>query len=1272
MSMRSKSEAIRVIARFRRPSKAEKAEWNKYAESKWQREAEEPCSATAQVIKIDNPSTGRPYRFTYDEVLWTDVGQEETFNTVAAPACVNALNGFNGSVFAYGQTGAGKTHIMIGPEKKHGADKSGLVARAASFLLNAIDNSPDLVNEESQLRVSFLEIYKDGLRDLLPADASSYPELKIRQRLNSETFVENLHETKVKSLPQFLKLLQLAHSRRTMSAMSENKSSSRSHLIVSLYLDARKQPHAGGHKVNAKVNFVDLAGSEKSKKSGAVSSQRLKESAWINAGLSCLNRVVDALVKKRDQIPFRDSTLTWILKDSFAGNSKTCIVLATSPHQSAKLETIATCRFGAKCKMVKTRVIANKELTALQMKSILRKLQNENEELRDKLDGNVEITNDDVIDGYRRKIEDLQKKVTRYRRRGDEDELKENQSAAERSEYEERIQRLEAEVDNLSAQVRQSEEEKRQLAVMNALLAEKLDKSVDEIQNEQAITDLVRADLEYLQGDKNALLKQLREDLAFEDEGAQQLFEAVFEEMNKVAEELADREKDLEELEEKLEQSESAMEQRGGEIAKLKMAQTQLEKGGKKKRRKGDDDDDDDDEKDVELDSKLVRVDVAEQDAYLAEIAGKEQQVWEEREERAWRNFLNTRAKELGFKKGKELLKQRRVEAQQQVDEGYLEEVPEDDELLEDVRDDFYRLYDPATGEIRDALDVDEEMMGEQYVEEVDEMAEDDPFEWDERDVAQWLLQEGLPKEYAKRFKKEGVEGRVLLVDLNKTNLKRDLDVKGVHVDKLMRGIQELRAMSSGYDEWKIANGISDEDAGGKRGGGGGGLMKQGLHNIDDEFDVGADVNDGGDDDEDGDEFALTAEERQFGELFWAVDELFGILDIHKTGELDLATFKHGLHALQVELNDDEMDNVFSQIVGDDKSGNKKRMIGFKPFVNFLKMVDFLGPQTQKYAQDILSALPRVAGNRRQYVTRGAMVIKYGVRYNNSKREINNYLQNKGLNRAEIDAAWKQYRLNPKAIRDIDFKSLIGQKGKLIDMAIRDPDRVRPFDDYALYKLLKRAGFKGFGSKEFNDLDYLRAAGANARIFSIKCWLDPQSEFFNGLQVIYECTNREKLKGGRNMTKQGQYVEEEIKFQKNEVLCAVTVYFKHYVCGIRFVTNSRERLFGSDLGCTKTTLVAPTGTCIMAFYGSISRLFETLGCYVVVNENNARNAKAPQSGVQHLAVSAKQVKRHNSRNLNTNDAQEEEGGATTTQTNGGKKKRKKKRDKSSSYDDDYN
>lgn len=255
---------------------------------------------------------------------------------------------------------------------------------------------------------------------------------------------------------------------------------------------------------------------------------------------------------------------------------------------------------------------------------------------------------------------------------------------------------------------------------------------------------------------------------------------------------------------------------------------------------------------------------------------------------------------------------------------------------------------------------------------------------------------------------------------------------------------------------------------------------------------------------------------------------------------------------------------------------------------------------------------------------------------------------------------------------EIDFKSLIGKKGKLIDMAVQDPENVLPFNDYFLYKLLKRAGSKAGNnqSNEFNDLDYLRASGSNSRIASIKCWYEPVSQFFNGLQVTYECTNGQTIKGGKNMIRQGQYVEGTMNFKRDEVLLVVTVYFAHFVCGVRFETDRGNKLFGSDYGCSSVVLSAPVGTSIMAFYGSIGRLVETLGVYCCVNPNmNINNQnKRPMSGVK--AVNLKKSKSKKSINNKLPENNNEEGEYNNTTTNPKKNKKKKKGKKFQDEDDE--
>jgi len=218
----SKQENVRVVARFRPVNDREKEEFKKNS-SKFENESEIPVEVSDKTIIIQN-NTERPFRFTFDDVLWYNMSQEQSFEHVALATCRNALSGFNGTIFAYGQTGSGKTHTMLGPEDKFDPSLSGIVPRAANFFFHAIENSPEV--EQCELRVSFLEEYRGDLRDLNPNlknSSSSDNSLKIRQKVNGETYVEGLNTVNVDSLGEVLKLIQIANGNRTMAATSMNK-----------------------------------------------------------------------------------------------------------------------------------------------------------------------------------------------------------------------------------------------------------------------------------------------------------------------------------------------------------------------------------------------------------------------------------------------------------------------------------------------------------------------------------------------------------------------------------------------------------------------------------------------------------------------------------------------------------------------------------------------------------------------------------------------------------------------------------------------------------------------------------------------------------------------------------------------------------------------------------------------------------------------------------------------------------------------------------------
>lgn len=1077
---------------------------------------------------------------------------------------------------------------VIGPERRHEAQDSGIVSRAASFFFQAIENSPDI--ESAELRVSFLEIFRGKMRDLNPA-GQSYTELKIRQKINGDVYVENLNETAITSLAQVLKYIIKANRLRTMASTAMNKTSSRSHLIVTFNLKLRKTSEAGGQKLTSKVNFIDLAGSEKVQKTDVDGGLRSK---YMNEELSILSRVIESLVKRRNTIPFNDSILTWIMKDSLKGNTRTTLVITCSPHIMNRTETIDTCRFAIRCRYIKTKVSSNKELTPPQMKALIKKLKVENGKLLESIEltggYNIDtITHDEkdaLIQQYLFKIQNMQQSIEdEMRLKGDLEQqlLEKNESESKLDIYRSKIEDQNFEIDDLRTALEKANVEKRNLAVMNGLLALRMNYDDNKENDMQLIiADIAHgSNIEYIASDEQSFINELK-DLRFNNEESQMIFDSVFKDMSELNLTINDMMDELNEMKEIDGERLEIIENKNFEISKLK---NELQSSN----RRVDDDDDDVKEDDDGMD-------IDEQEEYLQSLAEKEQDSWDQKEESAWRKYLNRRAQEEGFRKAKDLLKHRRRQAKDDLNDGKIEVIPQDEELLGDIRDDFYRLFNHVNGRMREEEEYKREEKEEILLDIheleniLDESLIDDPFEWSEDEVCNWLITLGLKKKYGKIFKKEVIDGRVLLIDMNKTNLRRDLMVKSIHIEKIVRSIHDLRDRSDGYDEWKISQGMDEEKV----------ILNR--VQIDDEYDV--DFDEDIDNDGDNGHWQLTEEEKQLGEQFWALDELFNILDIYKIGSLDFAAFKHGLHALEVELTDDEMSDVFRQI-----DQQNTGYITYKGFVKYLQFTDFLPSQSQKYASDIMSAIPRVAANRRQYATRAAMVIKYATQYNNTKTEINNYLLNKGLTRAEIDAAWKQFRFNPKAIRDIDFKSMIGKKGKLVDMTIQDPMHVQSFNDYALYKLLKRAGFKSTLSKEFNDLMYLRASGDKCRIYSIRCLFDINSRFFNGLQVTYECANGERIKGGRNYCKTGQPIDDIFIFQKNEILLSITVFFAHFVCGVQFETNVRNAvLFGSDEGRSSIILSAPIGTCIMAFYGSIGRLVETLGVYIMVSDEHGHGS----------------------------------------------------------------
>ncbi|KAL3097852.1 hypothetical protein niasHS_000587 [Heterodera schachtii] len=312
--------------------------------------------------------------------------QQCIFDSVGAEVVDNAFLGLNSCVFAYGQTGSGKSYTMMGT-----SEEPGIVPRLCTELFERLarETSEDGI-KKFKLEVSFFEVYNERIRDLLgPSSAKScvstpkrIPSLKVREHSLLGPMVEGLSVYKVTNYDQIERLINAGNGARTTAETLMNETSSRSHSVFSLKLtqtiaDADDRTFTG-EKVS-KISLVDLAGSERAQKTGAVG-KRLEEGGNINRSLSALGKVIAALSEKRGSqfVPYRDSVLTWLLKENLGGNSRTTMIATVSPAADNYEETLSTLRFADRAKRIRTHAVINEDPNA----KVIRELREEVERLR--------------------------------------------------------------------------------------------------------------------------------------------------------------------------------------------------------------------------------------------------------------------------------------------------------------------------------------------------------------------------------------------------------------------------------------------------------------------------------------------------------------------------------------------------------------------------------------------------------------------------------------------------------------------------------------------------------------------------------------------------------------------------------------------------------------------------------------------------------------------------------------------------------------------------
>jgi len=310
------------------------------------------------------------------------VEQEEVFNMLGKDILDNAFKGYNACIFAYGQTGSGKSYSMMGSQ-----EQPGIIPRLCVNLFERIADVSTPENEAT-VEVSYMEIYNEKVHDLVDLTSGNKSGLKVREHHILGPYVDGLSQLAVVSYQEIEDLMIEGNKSRTVAATNMNNESSRSHAVFTIILTfTLTDPISGvsGEKVS-RMSLVDLAGSERAVKTGAVG-ERLKEGSNINKSLTTLGLVISKLAeqsssKGKDKfVPYRDSTLTWLLKDNLGGNSRTVMVATLSPSADNYEETLSTLRYADRAKKIVNHAVVNEDPNA----RIIRELRAEVDALKEML-----------------------------------------------------------------------------------------------------------------------------------------------------------------------------------------------------------------------------------------------------------------------------------------------------------------------------------------------------------------------------------------------------------------------------------------------------------------------------------------------------------------------------------------------------------------------------------------------------------------------------------------------------------------------------------------------------------------------------------------------------------------------------------------------------------------------------------------------------------------------------------------------------------------------
>ncbi|KIW86323.1 hypothetical protein Z517_01719 [Fonsecaea pedrosoi CBS 271.37] len=425
----------------------------------------DPANARAQTRKVVEEKL-----FTFDNSFWSHntrddhyATQEDVYNCLGEEFLDHNFEGYHTCIFAYGQTGSGKSYTMMGTP-----EQPGLIPRTCEDLFQRIESN-ESANISYSVRVSYFEVYNEHVRDLFQPRTEPPQYLKIRESPTEGPYVKDLTEIQVKNYGEILKYMRMGDSSRTTASTKMNDTSSRSHAVFTIMLKQIHHDYRTDETTErlARIRLVDLAGSERAKATEATG-QRLREGGNINKSLTTLGRVIAALADpkhgrtqhakrgNRDIVPYRDSILTWLLKDSLGGNSKTAMIACIAPSDYD--ETLSTLRYADQAKHIRTKAIINQDhVSSAEKDAQINEMQETIRALRWTLSQQQQNGSASVMKAVQETAEAQSEKIREFT-----------------TKYENMLQIMEEKLAISESKVRQLEEEKEALSIHLKLVLDEL------------------------------------------------------------------------------------------------------------------------------------------------------------------------------------------------------------------------------------------------------------------------------------------------------------------------------------------------------------------------------------------------------------------------------------------------------------------------------------------------------------------------------------------------------------------------------------------------------------------------------------------------------------------------------------------------------------------------------------------------------------------------------------------------------------------------------